>query len=68
MLALEEEYTEAPESGNPKSSPGSQAQNSDPQVPSTAPSEHPPRPSPDTGEAQDDDRLASVSWTPNVPG
>ena len=54
----EKEYTEAPKSDNPKSSSGSQAQDSDPRVPSTATSEHLPRPSP-TGEARDDDRLAS---------
>ena len=55
----EEEYAKAPESGNLKSSLGSRARGSDPQVPSTAPSKRPPRPSPNTGEAQDDDRLAS---------
>ena len=57
----EEEYTETPESGNPEPSPSSQAQDSDPQLPSIVPSERPPQSSPDAGEAQGDDRLASIS-------
>ena len=52
----EEEDTEAPESDNPELPPSSQALDSDPQEPSTAPSEHPPQLSPDAGEAQDGDR------------
>ena len=63
----EEEYIEAPESDNPESSsPSSQAQVQDPDLhePSTAPSEHPPQPSPETVEAEDDDRLASISLGP----
>ena len=63
-LCSEGEYTKAPESGNPESSPSSQVQDSNPQVPLVAPSERPPQPSPDAGEAQDDNGLAPISLGP----
>ena len=69
---LEDEYScseevgaEPAEGGSPELPPNPRAQDPDPRVPSTAPSEHPLQPTPDTGGADDADRLAPRSLGPS---
>ena len=59
LSCSEEEYAEAPESDDPQLS--SSPQDPDSQEPSTTPLEHPPQPSPDVSEVQNNDRLAPIS-------
>ena len=55
----EEEYAEAPENDDPELP--SSSRDSDSQVPSITPSDHPPQSSTDVSEVQNDQRSAPVS-------
>ena len=59
----EEEYAEAPGNGNPE--PPSSPRDSNLQVLSTTPLDHPPQSSTDADEIQNDDRLTPISAGPS---